>query len=140
MTKSVSAAETPITAAAPTHLDPYTLNNLPSDLILKILSESDMMRTFHPLSLTCKQINVSLHADLSQVLSLWFPHFKKTDPNQDSFEALKSQYRLDSNLTKGVYGMHFLQNSGPIHCLAIDQNRVFSGSRKGEIKIWDLNI
>ncbi|MBS0604675.1 MAG: WD40 repeat domain-containing protein [Verrucomicrobia bacterium] len=116
------------------------LANLPVDVLIKIL-EMLSIEQFGLLNQTCSQIYLSTtNHPLTLLLSKHFPNFRKTDPNQADLEALKEQYFIASNLTKGVYLSETLQGHNKIvSSLALNRQKLISGSYDNTINIWDLN-
>ncbi len=116
------------------------LVNLPEDVFFKILKMLSIQE-FGCLNQTCRQICLNTRNQPPIVLlNHYFPNFHKTDPNQTDLEALKEQYFISSNLKKGVYASHALPKlNGPVRSLVLDGRRLYSGSDKGTIEIWDLD-
>ncbi|MBS0604662.1 MAG: WD40 repeat domain-containing protein [Verrucomicrobia bacterium] len=116
------------------------LVNLPSELSVKILKMLSI-REFGSLNQTCHQISfVTTNTAPLNLLSHFFPNFRKTHPDQTDLEALKQEHITPSNLTKGVYVSHTLQSDyGYVTDLVLDGQRIVSCSEFGQITIWDLN-
>ncbi len=116
------------------------LVNLPPDVLINILGMLPIQQ-FGVFNQTCRQFSfITRNHPLTLLLSQHFPNFQKTDPNQTELEALKEQHRINSNLTKGVYASHTLHgHESSVFSLALDGQRLFSGSKDSTVKIWDLN-
>ncbi|MBS0604679.1 MAG: WD40 repeat domain-containing protein [Verrucomicrobia bacterium] len=116
------------------------LVKLPTDLYFRILGMLPIQQ-IGCLNQTCREICINTtNNSLILLLSQHFPNVQKTDPNQTDLEALIEQYLINSNLTKGVYASHTLQGHDTVvSSLALDGQRLFSGSYDKAIKVWDLN-
>ncbi|MBS0604661.1 MAG: WD40 repeat domain-containing protein [Verrucomicrobia bacterium] len=116
------------------------LVNLPSEILVKIL-EMLSIREFGSMNRTCHQISwVTTNDAPFHLLTHFFPNFRKTDPNQTYLEALKEGHITNSNLAKGVYVSHILEENNMIQGpLASDGQRLIFSSRDYSIKVWDLN-
>ncbi|MBS0603867.1 MAG: F-box/WD repeat-containing protein [Verrucomicrobia bacterium] len=116
------------------------LVNLPPDVFLKILGMLPIQH-FGVLNQTCRQFCfITTVEPLTILLSDYFPNFQNKDPHQTDLQALKEQHFNNSNPTKGVYASHTLQgHDRAVRGLALDGQRLFSGSYDKTIKIWDLN-
>ncbi len=110
---------------------------LPTDVHFKIISYIPLPE-FASIDLTCVRIHTGLWTHLNDLLSVYFPHFKKTDPNQSPLEALKEQYRIHSNVSNGVYTLQPLQNNAMAYSLALNDRKLFSGHKRGVIQQWNL--
>ncbi len=144
VTSSTTTTTSPQAAIQPFTQTPaapqFGLASLPPDVLINILRMLSIQQ-FGALNQTCRQFCfITRNHPLTLLLSQHFPNFQKTDPNQTELEALKEQHRINSNLTKGVYASHTLQgHNNSVFSLALDGQRLFSGSDDNTIKIWDLN-
>ncbi|MBS0604678.1 MAG: F-box/WD repeat-containing protein [Verrucomicrobia bacterium] len=116
------------------------LVHLPPDVLIKILGMLSV-KELGSLNQTCSQLfHNTRNNSLIFLFSDYFPNSQKTDPNQTDLEALKEQYFINSNQTRGVYTSFNLEElNSTVYSLALGGKRLFSGTIENTIKIWDLN-